>query len=96
VFNAYNIKPHPTLSFVRRGGKLKFMFGLKNFAEKIIGKKEVKEKELTKAEEKQIKEGGEAVNELENGMDLEKKAEELQKTDKDLRTDFGKPEDKRE
>ena len=73
------------------------MFGLKNLAEKIIGKKEVKkEPELTETEEKQIKEGGETVNELENSMDLGKKAEELQKTDKDLRADFSKKEEKKE
>ena len=73
------------------------MPGIKEIYNKIVGKEEIKDdKKLTEAEEKRIKDGEETVSELENSMDLEKKAEELQKTDKDLRADFGKPEDKRE
>lgn len=74
--------------------------GIENFIKKFTGKEEAKKTEekkaLTEAEKKQIKEGGEAVNELENSMDLGKIAEELQKTDKDLRTDFSKQEEKKE
>jgi hypothetical protein len=68
------------------------MPGFKDFFKNIVGGGEEKESSVVTAEEeKQIKEGGEAVSELEKSMDLEKKAAEAMKGDKAER-----PEDKKE
>ena len=72
------------------------MFGLKEMLGLEKKTEDKKEEGLTKSEESLIKEGEDARNEMENSMNAEKIAEEIQETDVDKRTDFSKAEEGKE